>query len=517
MNFRVKLPLAISAIVLLVLAAGLFSVFDLNRSLGAYVRTIEFDRANERISENIALEFKTQVQESKDLLLRGKDQTALETHWHSFESHVANVTASTGKLIDALPEGEVRDLVEKFAQAHAKMTEAYRRGFETFKAARFDPSAGDAAVMGLDRDPSILLDAVRARIDEGLKASVTHASQRSRQSILFGLVVMALAGIAGIVGVFVFFRAIVRPVDDATTVARAIAAGDLTSKIDVRSEDEIGQLAQSLNDMQESLRRLVGDVRAGVDSVGASSAQIAVGNLDLRSRTEQQAASLEETAASMEQLTATVKQSADNAKQANPLAGSASAAAAKGGEVVRQVISTMEEIAAASKKISEIINVIDGIAFQTNILALNAAVEAARAGEQGRGFAVVAGEVRSLAQRSAQAAREIKSMISDSVEKVDAGNKLVNSAGASMSEIVGQVQRVADLIGEISAAAQEQSLGIGQVNEAVTRMDRVTQDNAALVEESAAAAANLRDQAGKLDQAVSVFRLSSTESCNAVA
>jgi methyl-accepting chemotaxis protein len=361
----------------------------------------------------------------------------------------------------------------------------------------------------MDREPSKLLSEVQEALAKRAHDAVALASAQCERAIIVGLSLMLVTGIAGLSGAIVFSRAIVRPVDAAIKVAEAIASGDLTSRIDPRSDDEIGQLVRALGVMQTALRKLVGDVRIGVDSVGTASAQIAAGNMDLSSRTESQASALEQTAASMEQLTAAVRQSADSAKQANLLAGAASAAAATGGAVVGQVVSTMAAITEASRKIADIINVIDGIAFQTNILALNAAVEAARAGDQGRGFAVVAGEVRNLAQRSAVAAREIKSVIGNSVEKVEIGSKLVNSAGASMNEIVDQVTRVADLISEITSAALEQSAGIGQVNDAVTQMDTVTQQNAALVEESAAAAASLREQAAKLSESVSVFRLGS--------
>jgi methyl-accepting chemotaxis protein len=298
--------------------------------------------------------------------------------------------------------------------------------------------------------------------------------------------------------------------DYATNVVKEIAAGNLTIEVNADGA-RAGSLLLAMRDMRDGLANIVGQVRASSDSIACGSKQIAAGNQELSGRTEQQASSLEETASSMEQLTATVKQSADSANQANQLANAASSAASNGGEVVGQVVTTMEQIAASSRRIAEIINVIDGIAFQTNILALNAAVEAARAGEQGRGFAVVAGEVRNLAQRSAQAAREIKTMISESVEKVDAGSRLVNAAGASMGEIVGQVRRVTDLIGEISSASLEQSSGIGQVHEAITQMDQVTQQNAALVEESAAAASSLKEQADRLTEAVAVFKLSSTQ------
>jgi methyl-accepting chemotaxis protein len=286
-----------------------------------------------------------------------------------------------------------------------------------------------------------------------------------------------------------------------------VADGDLSSRIEVSSKDETGQLLHALKHMNENLVRIVADVRGGTDTIATASAEIAAGNLELSSRTEQQAGSLEETASSMEELTSTVKQNADNAHQANQMAVSASAVAGKGGEVVSRVVETMVSINESSRKIADIISVIDGIAFQTNILALNAAVEAARAGEQGRGFAVVASEVRNLAQRSAAAAKEIKTLISDSVDKVDAGAKLVDQAGATMNDIVTSIQSVTDIMAEILAASQEQSSGIEQVNQAIAQMDQVTQQNASLVEESAAASAAMQDQAAKLAHAVSVFKL----------
>jgi methyl-accepting chemotaxis protein len=303
------------------------------------------------------------------------------------------------------------------------------------------------------------------------------------------------------------FGSILRPIGRANEVARAIASGDLTSEVDTDGHDESAELLRNLAAMQAQLRTLVGQVRNATDNISVSSAEIATGNADLSHRTEQAASNLQQTASSMEQLTGTVKQSADSARQANQLAASAAEVAQRGGHVVSQVVSTMDEITASSRKISDIIGVIDGIAFQTNILALNAAVEAARAGEQGRGFAVVASEVRSLAGRSAEAAREIKGLIGASVEKVETGSRLVADAGATMTEIVGSVQRVTDIIGEITSAASEQSDGIGQVNHAVSQLDQMTQQNAALVEQSAAAAESLKQQAVSLTQVVGTFRL----------
>ena len=303
-------------------------------------------------------------------------------------------------------------------------------------------------------------------------------------------------------------RSIRQPLDQANAMAAQIAQGDLSADIATQRTDEFGTLLLSLRSMKDALSRMVAQVRSSTDSIAMASAEIATGNNDLARRTEQTSGNLQATASSMDGLTQTVQQSADNARQASALATSASNVAQRGGEVVNQVVATMQEIDASSKKIADIISVIDGIAFQTNILALNAAVEAARAGEQGRGFAVVASEVRSLAGRSAEAAREIKSLISSSVEKVESGTMLVTDAGATMGEIVQSVQRVADVIGEITAAASEQSSGIAGVNQAIGNLDQMTQQNAALVEESAAAAESLREQADRMKQAVSVFKLS---------
>ncbi|EGS6874613.1 methyl-accepting chemotaxis protein [Salmonella enterica subsp. enterica serovar Heidelberg] len=330
----------------------------------------------------------------------------------------------------------------------------------------------------------------------------------SYNQAMWVLVSVLIAVLVVIIAVWFGIKlSLIAPMNRLIESIRHIASGDLVKRIDVEGSNEMGQLAENLRHMQSELMRTVGDVRNGANAIYSGASEIAMGNNDLSSRTEQQAASLEETAASMEQLTATVKQNAENARQASHLALSASETAQKGGKVVDNVVQTMRDIASSSQKIADIISVIDGIAFQTNILALNAAVEAARAGEQGRGFAVVAGEVRNLAQRSAQAAREIKSLIEDSVSRVDVGSTLVESAGETMDEIVNAVTLVTDIMGEIASASDEQSRGIDQVGLAVAEMDRVTQQNASLVEESAAAAAALEEQASRLTQAVAVFRI----------
>jgi methyl-accepting chemotaxis protein len=408
-----------------------------------------------------------------------------------------------------LPEG--KRLLAKCKESAAKYTSEVDKVLALVKdGKREDASAkafGDAYAAShvLAGDVRAMLELQEKLLDKrGIESAETYAAARMW---MIGLGVLAVVLGAG--GAWVVARAITVPIETAVKVAQTVAAGDLTSHIEASSRDETGQLLLALKNMNESLVRIVAEVRSGTETIATASSQIASGNLDLSSRTEQQAGSLEETASSMEELTSTVKQSADNARQASQLAISASDVAGKGGAVVSQVVDTMGSINESSKRIVDIISVIDGIAFQTNILALNAAVEAARAGEQGRGFAVVASEVRNLAQRSAAAAKEIKTLISDSVEKVDNGARLVDQAGATMNEVVASVKRVTDIIGEITAASQEQTSGIEQINQAIAQMDEVTQQNASLVEEAAAAAESLRSQADRLSHAVSVFKVDS--------
>ena len=342
-----------------------------------------------------------------------------------------------------------------------------------------------------------LVDQLAKGIQENRKAS----------SILLVVLGALSVGLSAVIS-WLLSSSIIKPLNEASQVAQRVAQGDLTATITTESKDEVGRLMAALHHMQTNLAHVVGNVRQGAESVSNASAEIAHGNHDLSARTEQQASALEQTAASMEELSSTVRHNADNARQANQLALTASTVAQQGGDVVGEVVETMRGIHDASRKIGDIISVIDGIAFQTNILALNAAVEAARAGEQGRGFAVVASEVRSLASRSADAAKEIKTLIETSVDRVAQGSALVDKAGATMKDVVQSIRHVTDIMGEISAASNEQSAGVSQVGDAVTAMDQTTQQNAALVEEMAAAASSLRMQSEELVQAVSVFRLS---------
>ncbi|WP_119964903.1 methyl-accepting chemotaxis protein [Simplicispira lacusdiani] len=409
---------------------------------------------------------------------------------------------------------EEKQLAERFKQLQAKadaaigtlesMLGAGDMGALTAYAAKEMYPAIDPLQDVLGKLLQVQLDMARAEYDRGL---ATYQTIRALAvgAVVVGVLIAVLMGGAMI-------RQIARDLGNAVQISGAVAQGDLTVPIEAKGRDEITQLLGGLASMRDNLAHVVSGVRSNAEGVASASAQIASANHDLSSRTEEQASALEETAASMEELNATVKQNADNARQANQLALSASEVAGQGGAVVAEVVDTMKGINDSSSKIADIISVIDGIAFQTNILALNAAVEAARAGEQGRGFAVVASEVRSLAGRSAEAAKEIKQLITDSVERVEQGSALVDKAGVTMTEVVTAIRRVTDIMGEISAASSEQSTGVSQVGEAITQMDQVTQQNAALVEEMAAAAGSLSHQAKELVGAVSVFKLSQQQS-----
>ena len=505
-----QLPLAFGAALLAASAAGLFGIFRLDAAAATYERVIEVDDAQERQATDALIAFKTQVQDWKDVLLRGKDPKQLDKYWGEFLKQEAAVKNATERLAASLPPGDARAMIERFSALHEQLGVSYRRGLDLFKGADLDPVVGDMAVKGIDREPAKLLDTVGDKLVEQAAFAIASARENQKRAMLASIVAMALILAAGIVGATAFSRAITRRLggepDDARRAAREIATGNLAVDLCVRPGDTHSLMA-AMHEMSASLARVVDQVRRSSDSIATGSGQIASGNADLSCRTEEQASALQQTCASMEQLGATVRQNADNARDASELATAACAIASRGGHVVGQVVETMQGINASSRRIGDIIGVIDGIAFQTNILALNAAVEAARAGEQGRGFAVVATEVRNLAQRSAQAAKEIKTLISDSVARVGHGSTLADEAGATMTQIVDAIRRVAGIVGEISTASTEQSAGVGLVGEAVIQMDRATQQNAALVEESAAAAERLTRQAASLVEAVAQFRL----------
>ena len=452
--------------------------------------------------------FKFQVQEWKDFLLRGKDRAAHDKHWAAFEAREREVDDLGARLSATLTDPESQRVVTQFLAAHKDMGANYRLGRDRFDAAGFDPQAGDIAVKGMDRAPTELLAKSIEAIDADARRAITDVEGRvdriarwSGAMMLGGLLLGILSGLPTVRRTT---RQLGSEPERLAAVAAQIARGDLAPGEQDQDPDP-SSVAGAMQAMREGLAAIVGTVRQGVDSVTTAASQIASGNQDLSGRTEEQATALEQTAAALEELSATVKRSAERAGQAKELANAALKSASDGGVVVDQVVATMAEISESSGRIAEITTVIDGIAFQTNILALNAAVEAARAGEQGRGFAVVAGEVRSLAQRCGLAARDIKKLIGESGDRVAAGSRMVADAGHAIRGVRQQAQDVSQLIAEIAAVTHEQSSGITQINDAVAQMDRTTQQNAALVEESAAAAGSLRAQAETLHRATAVF------------
>jgi len=511
-DIKVGMRLAIGfsiVLVLLVLIAGIGS-WRLQSVIGSFTTMVDNDMQKERLFSEWAAN--TNLNGARTIAVAESNDPARQQQVQAKIKETSAVISEIQKKLEAFEKGpEETALLAQIGDRRKTYTAAREEIFK--EKAGNEENARKLVQTKLEpalADYVVSIKKLSAYQTDLIATAATQAKQQAHASKLLLTMLGAIATLLGIAVAMIITRSIKMQLGGepayAVDIANRIAAGDLTLSIDIRADDQSSML-HAMKSMRDSLALVVGQVRSGTDTIATASGQIAAGNMDLSSRTEQQASALEETAASMEELTSTVKQNADNAHQANTLALSASQVAEKGGAVVAQVVDTMASINDSSRKIVDIIGVIDGIAFQTNILALNAAVEAARAGEQGRGFAVVATEVRNLAQRSASAAKEIKTLIGDSVEKVDQGAKLVDQAGATMEEIVASIRRVTDIMGEISAASQEQTSGIEHINEAISQMDQVTQQNAALVEEAAAASESMQEQAGNLSQVVSIFKL----------
>ena len=506
-----RLSLAFAVVVALTVASAVFSQIRL-----VEIQSLSHELTTEQ-AERTALAYRWRMNIAVNsarttMVAQMTDATLAQPIQEKIKATVADTGVVQKRFLEIETTPQGRALLDKQAEVRAR----YLAAREVMYKAGTDTSGSIASAIAKGQS----ISAFNALADEYLAATDAVVAYEAKRSEAAGAAIAAAVTATSIVNVvcgvvsalfsiaigFALTRSIVGPVQAAQKAADRIAAGDLTGNCRSEGADEAAQLVSSLGRMQDSLTRIVREIRNSTEQIQVASTEVASGNQDLSARTEQTAGSLQQAASSMDELTSTIRHSADAANQAHGLANSASQIATRGGEVVSQVVSTMDEINASSKKIADIIGVIDGIAFQTNILALNAAVEAARAGEQGRGFAVVAGEVRSLAQRSAEAAKEIKTLIGASVDKVESGARLVQDAGSTMHEIVSAVRRVSEVLGEITTAASEQAGGIQLVNEAVNNVDQMTQQNAALVEQSAAAAESMRDQAGKLAKTVEQFR-----------
>jgi methyl-accepting chemotaxis protein len=512
MSVARRLMLGFASVLALLVAVAATSSFALRLVSGQMKQIVEVNNLKTELANSLMLSISQLAIQSRTVTLL-TDVKQIDEEMKEVLEGVSVYVKTEAALKAAIEDGNATDKERKLFE---EITAAGKKTLPRIKIAVQQGFDGDnvAAVMTLMNDvrPSELVwrnKVVELIVLQGqLIDEATKAAASTERKAFVAMVVLVSSALA--LGLLIAWRitlSVTQPIGRAVVVSERIAEGDLTSQVEIRRFDETGRLLQAIAAMQDRLRSLVGGIRHSADSIQVASSEVASGNHDLSDRTEQTASNLQQTASSMEQLTGTVKQSADAARQANQLAASAAEVAGRGGAVVSQVVTTMDEINASSKKIADIISVIDGIAFQTNILALNAAVEAARAGEQGRGFAVVAGEVRSLAGRSAEAAKEIKSLIGASVDRVETGSRLVADAGKTMTEIVGSVQRVSDIIGEITAASAEQSDGISQVNTSVAQLDQMTQQNAALVEQGAAAAESLKEQASRLSEMVGTFRL----------
>jgi methyl-accepting chemotaxis protein len=512
LTIKTRLAFVIGLLCLISLAIGLFGLRGLSQTNDA-LETVYTDRllAVGQLDETLTL-----VQQNQTTLARAVsgDPEKFAAAIDDVERRSQAIAAVWDQYMATSRTPEEKTLASTFAETRKKnMEDGIKPTIAALRAN--DVPAAVALIQGamVTTFPPVrasMKALIKLQLDVG-KSEYVAAVARYETAKIVSIGLIGASVLAGLSIGYFLISGITGSLAEALRVANSVAAGNLTEEIRIDRNDEIGQLLAALGKMNQGLVDIVSEVRSGTDMIATASGQIAAGNQDLSSRTEEQASSLEETASSMEELTSTVKQNADNARQANVLAESASAVASKGGQVIGQVVSTMDEINDSARKIVDIISVIDGIAFQTNILALNAAVEAARAGEQGRGFAVVATEVRNLAQRSAAAAKEIKTLIGNSVERVDAGSKLVNEAGTTMTDIVDSVRRVTDIMGEITSASQEQTSGIDQINMAISQMDQVTQQNAALVEEASAASEAMQEQAAKLALVVSVFQLDNSK------
>ncbi|CAN7740403.1 methyl-accepting chemotaxis protein [Duganella sp. LjRoot269] len=509
-NLKIGIRLSVGFAVIIALMTALAAIgISRIRAIDTNTDIIVHDRyAKVALAHTIENEVNRQARALRTALIANDDQVSARELVKISDS-APIIAGALDKLQVIIHTEKGKAALQALMAARATFTEREHHLIGLIKGKQAD-AGRDYLIKEVLPPQTVYLTAIEAFADTQVKGMEQFAAEASDMADNANMLMIVLAVVAALLAAaigYLLTRSIVLPLRRAVQVAQTVAAGDLSTHFDACATDETGQLLTALKEMNESLKNIVGQVRSGTETIATASTQIATGNHDLSARTEQQASSLEETASSMEEITATVRENGNNARHANKLAVSASDVAVKGGAVVAQVIDTMGSINESARKIVDIIGVIDGIAFQTNILALNAAVEAARAGEQGRGFAVVASEVRNLAQRSATAAKEIKTLIGASVEKVELGSQLVNQAGSTMDEIVASVKRVTDIMAEIASATQEQDSGIEQINQAISEMDTVTQQNAALVEEAAAAAESLQDQAGSLAQLVSVFKL----------
>lgn len=512
MKIRSRLALGFGIVLSLLVMLIVVGVTRLSGIEASTTKMIDVEWAKADAANTINATIRAQTRRTMELFLVPDKQYRDKIHEH-IEANKKIIVAALGTLERLVYSPEEKQLLATVKSERAQYVASFSKVSKLV-----DDGKPDEAKQVMLQETLPILDKLQASVLElkDLQKNLAMAAadgvrSASGSGVQAMLALGAGALLGGLAFAFLIAHSITGPINRAVGAARTVAAGDLTSVVEVASADEAGQLLHALNDMSASLLGVVSEVRNGTDTVAAASAQIAAGTRDLSSRTEEQASSLEETAASMEELTSTVKQNADSARQANALAASASDVALRGGDIVGEVVKTMDAINESARTIADIIGVIDGIAFQTNILALNAAVEAARAGEDGRGFAVVAAEVRALAQRSAGAAKEIKTLIGDSVERVDAGCRLVEQAGSTMDDIVVSVRRVTEIMAEITAASDQQTAGIGQISQAIIQMDQVTQQNAALVEQSTAAAASLEEKAHSLARAVAVFKISADD------